>query len=220
MTDLDPQLTATLDRLLSVPREPGDWARVVADAGSIDRRRRVAPAFAVAAILAAALAFVTVAPAFVRALGGDDVFWFLGPGSPKPTTRVVTATWITDRSGLWWTLTAYQSEHKGLCFQLTSLQRGGGACRAPEPLGVSVMNAEAPSGTFVFGPVTSEAARVQISGGAGQVDAKVVTAPAELQTDIKFYVVELPPGLGAPREVSALDERGNVIATRTITDDS
>ena len=217
MTDLDPQLRATLDRLVSVPREAGDWARVVADAGSADRRRRPVLAFAAAAILTAALAVAAGAtPAFVSGLADDSYRWLFEFG-PKPTTPVVTVTYITDRSGLWWTLTAYQSEHKGLCFQLTSEPRtGSGLCRASEPIDVMVMKAEPPSGTFVAGPVTSDAARVQISGAAEQVDAKVVTAPAGLDMDTKFYVAELPPGLGAPQKVSALDAQGDVIASRSI----
>ena len=35
-----------------------------------------------------------------------------------------------------------------------------------------------------------------------------VPAPDALETDIKFYVAQLPQGLGAPQKVSALDAPG------------
>jgi hypothetical protein len=214
MTDLDPQATMVLDRLVPVFAEAGDWGRVVADAGATTPRRSLLRsrrlALALVALVALAAAF-----AFVPALAGQGYFWFLDYGGPKPTTPVVTVTSITDRSGTTWQLTAYQNENQHLCVQLTSEARGGAAgCGTATQVGVGVFGAD--SGTFVLGHVTADARRVEIAGSAGVVEAMLATAPEALGTDIKFYVTQLPAGFGAPRMVRALDEQGQVIASRSI----
>jgi hypothetical protein len=218
VTDLDPQIRMVLDRLVLIPVEAGDWGRVVADSGatkprdSLLRSRRLALALVALALLAAAFAFVP-------ALAGQGYFWFLDYGAPKPTTPVVTVTSITDRSGTTWQLTAYQSEKQGLCFQLTNEARSGAAvCGSATRVGVGIFGAD--SGTFVLGPVTADARRVDIVGSAGEVEAMLATAPEELGSDIKFYVTQLPVGFGAPRMVRALDEQGQVIASRSIPSDT
>jgi hypothetical protein len=213
MTDLDPQIATMLDRLLPTPHEAGDWGRVVADAGTIPqpRRGRLALAFVAAAALAAALALVP-------ALAGQGYFWFLGAEAPKPVTDVVTVTTATDRSGVPWQLTAYQSEDKGLCFQLTSASGRSGAatCGPRMPIAIAWMVASpgASSGTFILGPVTADARRVEIAGPTGRVEASVTPAPQALNAHIGFYIALLPPRLShGSLIVEALDEQGQVIAS-------
>jgi hypothetical protein len=214
VTDLDPQIRKVLDRLVPVPVEAGDWGRVVADAGATKPRHTLLGNRRLALALVALAAFAA-AFAFVPALAGQGYFWFLDYGAPKPTTPVVTVTSITDRSGTTWELTAYESEKQGLCFELTNEARSGAAaCGTATQVGVGVFGAD--SGTFVLGPVTADARRVEIAGSAGEVEAMLATAPEALGTDIKFYVAQLPAGFGGPRMVRALDEQGQVIASRSI----
>jgi hypothetical protein len=216
MTDLDPRLAAVLDQFAPASDETGDWRSVIADAaGTIQQpRRRYArnPRLALAVLT---LAGLIAALAFVPALAGQGYFWFLDYGAPKPTTAVVTVTSITDRSGTTWQLTAYQSEHHGLCFQLSSASRtGAGACGSPLPIGYMRTSQSESSGAFALGPVTADAQRVEITGSAQTVDAKVAAAPEALRMDVKFYVVQLPPGMAdATMTVRALDEHGRVIAS-------
>jgi hypothetical protein len=219
VTDLDPQITMVLDRLVPIPAQGGDWGRVLADAGATKprntalRSRRLALALVALAALAAAFAFVP-------ALAGQGYFWFLDhPGAPKPTTPVVTVTSITDRSGVKWELTAYKSEDQGLCFQLTPEltgegRGGGGACGSPLPIGTMMITSDAFNRMFILGPVTSDAQRVEIRGSAGQVEAKVAAAPEALRSDVKFYVAQLPATMAdAPMTVKALDDQGDLIAS-------
>jgi hypothetical protein len=73
------------------------------------------------------------------------------------------------------------------------------------------------SGTFVLGPVTADARRVSINGSAGEVEAKVATAPEALHSDVRFYVAQLPAGMAdAPMTVEAFDGQGDVIASSSI----
>ena len=216
-TDLDPQMSLILDRLVQArPDAVGEWERVLADAGAIKqprtrrrRSRRLAFALIALAVLAAALAFVP-------ALAGQGYFWFLdNTNAPKPTTPVVTVTSFTDRSGLTWQLTAYR-EARGLCIQLTSVEAtggGAGGCASDMPLNAGVYGGTG-LGTFVFGPVTADAQRVEITGSGEHVEATALTPPDALQTDIKFYATELPEGMpGSRLTVKALDANDHTVAT-------
>jgi hypothetical protein len=217
VTDLDHQIKTVLDRLVPIPAEAGDWSRVVADARATKPRHSLVGSRRLALALVA-LAALAAAFAFVPALAGQGYFWFLDYGAPKPMTPVVTVTSITDRSGMTWQLTAYQSEKQGLCFQLSSEGKSGaGACGSPLPIGFMSTSTGASGGIFVLGPVTPEALRVEITGSAQEVEAKVAAAPDALRSDVKFYVAQLPVGMvDAPMTVKALDAQGGVIASFAI----
>jgi hypothetical protein len=217
MTDVDPQIGAILDGLVPAPDEAGKWERVLGDARAIERPRshlRSSRPLVLASAVLAALA--AAALAFVPALAGQGYFWFLDAGGPQPTTPVVTVTSITDRSDTTWELTAYR-DNRGLCFQLTSRAKTGGgmgACASDMPLNAGVFGAGAGNGAFVVGPVTSDAQNVEITGSGQHVEATAVPAPEALQTDIKFYVAQLPEGMAAaPLMLKALDDQGDVVAT-------
>jgi hypothetical protein len=216
MTDLDPEISVMLDRLVRDPQEAGEWERVLVDAGAIKQprpRRRRSPRLV---LVLAALAALATALAFVPALAGQGYFWFLDH-APKPTTPVVTVTSFTDRSGTTWQLTAYRDD-RGLCVQLTNGTGGGASgCASDLPLNAGVYGSGASQRTFVYGPVTTEAQSVEISGSGEQVEATVTTAPEALQTDIKFYIAQLPEGMpGTPLTVKALDGQGHTVATLAV----
>lgn len=220
MTDLDPQITAMLDQLVPVPEEAGDWERVLTDADAIEQPRERRRRAHTLALVLAAFAALAAGFAFAPALAGQGYFWFLEYGAPKPTTPVVTVTSITDRSGTTWQLTAYRHDDE-LCIQLTNAagtREGAGGCASADmPLNAGVYGAGDPHGAFVFGPVTADAQTVEISGSGERVEAAAATPPEALQTDIKFYVAQLPDGMpGAPLTVKALDANGQVVATWTV----
>jgi hypothetical protein len=191
---------------------------VLTDAGAVKQlrlRRRRNPRLALAL---ASLAALAAALAFAPALAGQGYFWFLDYHAPTPTTPVVTITSFADRSGSMWQLTAYRDK-RGLCVQLTSESRTGegmATCASDLPLNVAVYGA-GDGGTFVLGPVTSDAESVQITGSGEQIEATIAKAPEALRTDIQFYIAELPGGIpGAPLTVKALDGQGHVITSKAV----
>ena len=212
MIDRDAEISMILNRLVPASGESGAWERVLIDAGELQRMDSRGWRSARLALVLAALAALAVALAFVPALAGQGYFWFLDHGAPEPTTPVVTIASITDRSGMTWQLTAYREE-RGLCFQLTTEGRNGmGACASDLPLNAAVYGDA--KGAFILGPVTSAARSVVIAGSGQHVETNAVPAPAPLQTDIKFYVTQLPEGMAdGPMTVKALDEQGDVVAT-------
>jgi hypothetical protein len=228
--DVEPIIKSEFERMIprtrSVPdwneilRRASEWERVPTNADPVwqapprrSRNRRLA-------LLMAAVAALTAALALVPALAGQGYFWFLDFDAPKPTTPVVTVTSFTDSSGTTWQLTAYQSEHNDLCYQLTpdtNTATGAGACSEIMPINSLILSNGVAHTALVAGPVTADAKRVTLVGADGEAEATVATAPDALQTEIKFYIAQLPAGMtDAPITIKALDAQDHTIASWAI----
>jgi hypothetical protein len=189
------------------------------------------------AVLALALLFVLVP---LTALASSQGWWFLGHNAPPPITPVSViekGNW----NGVRWTLTAYRTGSDGICWALTpevAGQRSGrGAGMACDTInGVSRTARSVPFtphdisymqsfnsqalGSYVTGPVVHTAAQVEIVLRDGtRLRAATVPAPRTLDSQIRFYVVQLPaPHPGAAvltqgvRTLTGLDAHGKVVA--------
>jgi len=222
MKHVDPLVARALEEFAPPVSERGNWSRILADAGAdqMKDRARLWQLWHRQRILALALvALMTTTLPIAPALAGNGYFWFLGAtGAPKPETEVVTVASgaSSDRD---WTLTAYRSEDGELCYQISTGRTTGAATCGPEwPIGVMVTSHAAQGGgSFIAGPVTPDAVRVDVvlSGGR-RLSTNLLKAPDDLRTPVKFYFAELPTDADRPSRVEAVDRLGTTITALDI----
>jgi hypothetical protein len=147
----------------------------------------------------------------VSALAVANGWWFLAGDTPKPTTSVDIVGSVTGADGSEWTLTAYVSEHDGVCVAMTPTNgSGGGAAQGcgsgvrGEPnlpagtplheLGV-VSTRSASSSAFVFGTAATDVAEIAVLLNNGDaVTATIHAAPSALGVPLRFYAAPIPVG--------------------------
>jgi hypothetical protein len=236
MSNQDMSVAAALE-LLEPPRaELREWERVIADAqvgaarptagrdGLPRRRRRL-----VAVVIAITAVLVPLA-----AVAATQGWWFLGHGAPTPVGGVAVVT-RGEWNGIPWTMTAYRSSTDGVCTGLTPQQSGktagmgaGLACdtitgvprtsrsKPFTPHGISYMQSSG-SGRFpsyVVGPVVAAARSVEVTLSDKTVlQISTFAAPKNLQSQIRFYLTQLPRRDVFVRRLVARSGDGKIVAT-------
>jgi hypothetical protein len=234
VTNYDPEVAAILDRLVPPPVvEPSHWEELLHEArlGSPrvtgNRRRR-----RVLALVGAVVAAIVVA---IPALAVREGWWFLFPGSPRPTSDVDVVTsgrW----SGIDWKMTAYVSAEKGVCVAVTldvgkpsmgGMSCGSGLRGEPFPHAEPwarhwvgyVYSSPGLYGApdYVYGPVAEGVHSVDVVLSDGEtLRASVIEAPEQLRVPLGFYAVPLP-GHVPLASVRARDRFGTVLEERACT---
>lgn len=135
---------------------------------------------------------------------------------PVPTGQeFVIASGSVD--GVKWTYSVYETD-RGLCTSLNTRNSSGGSCGIDlsRPLGVSTSTFTQKGLTFVDGVAKENVERVELVLEDGRV-LKVPTesAPAELDRDLRFFVISVPEGTSVD-EVVAKNARGEVVDRQRI----
>ena len=238
MTDHDPRLRATLDRLVPRPAaQPPAWQDLLREAAAAPPRRFRWPSTRLKGsrprLLVPALAVVATALVAIPALALSRDWWFLGTGTPQPASQVAVLE-AGRAAGIDWTLTSYLSKDKGVCVALTLDvgQRDTGSldCGADvrgEPTGgSSAGRARHWVGSvyyslglydfpdFVYGLAAEGVDRVDVVLSDGQtLRTPTLDGPTSLPVAIDFYAVPLPAG-GSVKSVIARDRSGTALETR------
>lgn len=198
--------------------EHGDWEEVATDATSGRSRRRrilrpgprrVALAFATAAVLAA----LAVVPALAVSRG----WWGLGPGAPNPTGPVVFVG--NPKIGDSWALVAYMSNDE-ICYSAAPLGEPGGAAGVCGTGALGESNLPASGATFgmtqrfAFGPATLDIATVDVELGDGRIVSAEMATHLEklLGIPLQLYIAKLPVNATVTRIVGK-DSEGRAIGT-------
>jgi hypothetical protein len=239
VTDYDPQIGAILDRLVPpFAAEPNGWQELLRAAG-IQPRRRLRWLSGWAArrrphkVLVLAAALVTTVVVAIPALAVSKGWWFLHSGAPKPESDVAVVT-SGRAAGIDWTMTAYVSADKGVCFGLTpnvgrgdmgSMSCGSDLRGEPNP-GAGDRRGQHWVGyvyfslglykfpNFVFGPVAQGVEQVDLVLSNGQViQADTLQGPDELGAPLDFYAVPVPSRVPL-NSLIARDRFGNVLERR------
>jgi hypothetical protein len=202
--------------------EHGDWEEVAADATSGRSRRRlilmpgprrVALAFATAAVLAAL--------AVVPALAVSKDWWGLGPGALKPTSPMVFVG--NPKIGDSWALIAYMSNAE-ICYSAAPLGEPGGTFAGVCGTGaLGESNLPASGATFgmtrrfAFGPATLDIATVDVELGDGRIVSAEMATHLEklLGIPLQLYIAKLPVNATVTRIVGK-DSEGRVIGVISI----
>jgi hypothetical protein len=239
MVEREPYLAKALDHLVPPPRLVGDWDRVLRDAAAGarvswwrasfgGRRRGIA-----VAVAAAALAALASIPAIAVVRG----WWFLGSGSPRPASPIVTVA--SGRSaGIPWKLTAFRSERTGICVALTPKPPAGApggaeGCgfgllaeispssapkQTPHQIGYVATSASERLGlsSFVFGPTAPDVRVVQVELSNGRtIRTETLPAPKGLGLTVRFYVAQFRER-ATVRSVTARDASGTLLERRIV----
>lgn len=148
------------------------------------------------------------------------------PGEPKRIGPLVEIT-----SGPGWSLVAWRSS-SGICLDFVVPKSSSGACGfgvRGEPRDTAHPSAPPPKhwisggtsygpgvGTVIDGVVAEAVARVEIVLGDGRIIAvRVIEAPAELRTDVDFFLLQVPGDSGGlVRAFIAYSEDGRVLERR------
>lgn len=218
-----------LDQLVTDALWKPDWQGVLARAGEPTRqsgrphrltKKRVLIALAV-------LAAVLVP---IAAVAADSNWWFLRSGGTPPPLSAPVVVKEGEWDGQPWKLVAYPSTTKGLCFSLTPEPLDGygavmacapieGAPRTDEATGaelgityVTGLNDDFPP--FVAGPVTGNAATVEVHFQTGETLRLPTFSAPESIGDVRFYASQLPPSLTSPTiaKLVGLDKDGTIVA--------
>jgi hypothetical protein len=232
MTEQDPVIAGALDQFVPFEDERREWQRILDEARArprpaLQRRLRRRHLLAVAVALLA-----IVVP--LAAVGATQGWWFLAHNSAKPVTSVaVVATGVW--SGSPWTLTAYRSATDGICTALTPSSPANepagvgagmgcdsitGVPRTAQskrftPHGISYLQSSGGGGFpgYIIGPVIDSARSVEITlSDNTTLKVTTISAPASLQSKIRFFVTELPRGRGFVRKLAARDLNDKVVA--------
>ena len=221
-----------LDAYTPAPDETGDWDAVVADAhdgrrGGVGRTRRLRWPKLLAAVVVAAGLIVGV-----PTLAASQDWWFFQAGAPKATGSVVQVQTISASDKSTWVLTAYVSQHDGLCVGINpttggsegaAMNCGAGVVGEPDQPADSGNHAIgytiSQGGTrprFLFGLTSSAAQRVRVAFADGTtVDVDTIAAPSALGAPVRFYATEAPSNK-TPTDVTAVDGAGRTLEHRVI----
>jgi hypothetical protein len=224
-----------LDRLAPLHGWVTDWPDVLERAGSRRSARVLTKRRLVLALVVLAAVLVPLA-----AVGAADDWWFLRFGAGPPPTKAPVVVKDGEWRGHPWQLVAYPSTTDGLCFSITprgSARGGAGGAMSCAPFAGVSRTADtkaSPDMTITFmsrgaspelpayiaGPVTDEAATVELRFGNGEVLRVPTFAGPESLGHVRFYATQVPAGVqDTPRRfltflksVAGLDADGEVVA--------